>query len=241
MQTMTRAALAIVGILASGAGHAALEDRGGGLLYDTVLNVTWLQDASYAKNSGYDADGRMTWANAKTWADNLSFVDTVRGVTWSDWRLPTVNPVNGSTFNYSYSTSGTTDTGYNITSPNSEMAYMYYVNLGLTAHTPGGGGILGFPVNGTNVGPVTNLQYLSAYWSGSAYAPDPTGSAFYFDYYDGSQSYGSQLNERSAWAVRSGDVGTVAAVPEPETYAMLMAGLALVSVVARRRGRFASA
>ena len=33
--------------------QAALVDRGGGMLYDTVLNITWLQDANYAKTSNY--------------------------------------------------------------------------------------------------------------------------------------------------------------------------------------------
>jgi hypothetical protein len=36
-----------------------------------------------------------------------------------------------------------------------------------------------------------------------------------------------------AWAVRDGDV--TSPVPEPETYAMMLAGLGLVSIVARRR------
>ena len=44
----------------TGAAQAALHDRGGGLIYDDVLNVTWLQDASYARTSGYDADGGGT-------------------------------------------------------------------------------------------------------------------------------------------------------------------------------------
>ena len=30
----------------SGASHATLFDRGGGLLYDDVLNITWPQDAN---------------------------------------------------------------------------------------------------------------------------------------------------------------------------------------------------
>ena len=59
-------ALAAVGVLSSGLAQAALHDRGGGLLYDDILGVTWLQDANYAKTSGYDADGRMNWANANT-------------------------------------------------------------------------------------------------------------------------------------------------------------------------------
>ena len=71
--------------------QAGLVDRGGGMLYDTVLNVTWLQDANYAKTSGYcdtpgnclQLDGRMTWAKANTWANNLDYgghnIFTARG------------------------------------------------------------------------------------------------------------------------------------------------------------------
>lgn len=45
--------------------------------YDTVLNITWLADASYAKTSGYDADGLLSWDAAKTWAAQLN----INGVT----------------------------------------------------------------------------------------------------------------------------------------------------------------
>ena len=48
--------------------NAALYDRGNGLIYDDVLDITWLQDANYAQTSGYDTDGRMTWIEAKAWA-----------------------------------------------------------------------------------------------------------------------------------------------------------------------------
>ena len=108
--------------------QAALVDRGGGMLYDTVLNVTWLQDANYAKTSNYDADGRMTWTQANTWANNLNY-----GGYSSGWRLARNTPVNGtqSGWNYTYSTNGSTDYGFNITSTFSELSYMYYVNLGL--------------------------------------------------------------------------------------------------------------
>ena len=109
---------------------AALVNRGGGLIYDTVLDVTWLQDANYAKTSGDDDDGQMTWEQAKTWTAELSFYDSVRNKTWSDWRLPAVEPVNGSSFNFGWAFDGSTDEGYNITSPNSELMYMYYANLG---------------------------------------------------------------------------------------------------------------
>ena len=40
------AALCILGV---GSASAALIDRGNGLIYDNGLNITWLQDANYAK------------------------------------------------------------------------------------------------------------------------------------------------------------------------------------------------
>lgn len=122
--------LLFVGAMVSGTAQATLVDRGGGLLYDTVLNVTWLQDASYAKTSGYDADGKMSWYAANVWATNLVYHDSVRNVDYSDWRLPSTQPV-GAAWDYRAKNDGTTDYGYNISSPNSEMGYMYYVNMGL--------------------------------------------------------------------------------------------------------------
>ena len=74
----------------SGMANAELIDRGGGLIYDDLLDITWLQDANYARTSGYDGDGLMTWSVAMCWATNsLVYYDSVRDVTWDDWRLPT--------------------------------------------------------------------------------------------------------------------------------------------------------
>jgi hypothetical protein len=101
-------------------GNAALWDRGSGLIYDDVLNVTWLQDANYARTSGYSSvdNGRMTWSQATNWAENLIYYDSVRNVTWSDWRLPT--------------TSGT-NTGF---MNEGEMGSLYYES-GITSYSPG--------------------------------------------------------------------------------------------------------
>ena len=220
--------------------QALLVDRGSGMLYDTVLNVTWLQDANYAKTSGYDADGQMSWTQANTWANNLNY-----GGYSSGWRLARNTPVNGtpSGWNYTYSNAGTTDVGYNITSTFSELSYMYYVNLGLKGYYAASGayqpdfGVFG---NGTtggqkDVGLVKNLQSF-VYWSGTAYAPSPADFAWYFNTDYGRQDYYDQGNGFFAWAVRPGDV-TVAAVPVPGSVALLAGGLALLGVVTRRRGR----
>ncbi len=89
----------LAGLGFTGASHVSLIDRGNGLLYDSVLNVTWLQDANYAHTSGYagaDSTEAMNWATAKTWASDLVYGG------YSDWRLASDTPVNGSSFNYNY-------------------------------------------------------------------------------------------------------------------------------------------
>ena len=89
------------------------------MIYDDVLDITWLQDANYAMSSGYDTDGKMTWNEAIAWADQLSFGG------FNDWRLPMVSPVNGLAFSTDWGFDGSTDFGYNITRPTSELMYMY--------------------------------------------------------------------------------------------------------------------
>ena len=62
--------------------HADLIDLGNGMVYDTVQDLTWLQDLQHARTSGDDADGRFTFTEAKTWASDLVFGG------FADWRLP---------------------------------------------------------------------------------------------------------------------------------------------------------
>lgn len=84
--------------------HAVLINRGGGMIYSTDLNVTWLQDANYARTSGYDADGLMNWNDATAWASNLVYGG------YDDWRLPIYT--------------GSASTSY------TEMGYLTRVELG---------------------------------------------------------------------------------------------------------------
>ncbi|MDP2823739.1 MAG: hypothetical protein Q8O52_13825, partial [Sulfuritalea sp.] len=59
MKRLNKAALALLaaGLLSSGVAQAALNDRGGGLIYDDVLNITWLADANYAATQFAATDG----------------------------------------------------------------------------------------------------------------------------------------------------------------------------------------
>lgn len=203
-------ALATAGLLSSGIVQAALHDRGGGLIYDDVLDITWLADANYALTSGYDSDGRMSFSAANTWAAGLSYGG------YDDWRLPTA---------LNQDSTGPC-IGYNCTS--SEMGHMFYNNLGAAAgnHVLSG-------TNTANLALFTDLHSY-AYWSGTVYAPDPGSDAWSFTTTNGYQGIDFQSYEFYAWAVRPGDV---AAIPEPETYAMLLAGLGLLGVAAKWRRR----
>lgn len=214
--------------------EAALFDRGGGLLYDDVLDVTWLQDANYSKTSGYDADGKMSWTDANTWAANLVYHDSVRNVDFSDWRLPAIAPVNGtaSSYNYTYATNGGSDNGFGISSQYSELAYMYYVNLALQPAFDSTGsmtstyGVFGNGTNGgqNDVGLVKNLQGF-AYWSASEYIQN-ANYAWWVNFGLGRQGGYFKTDAYHAWAVRDGDV---AAVPVPG--AIWLFGSALAGLV----------
>lgn len=95
--------------------NAALVDNGDGTITDTDRNLMWLMDANYAKTSGYDADGKMTWLQAMTWADNLVFA------SYDNWRLPSALNSDG------------TGPCYDWNCMDSEMGHMYRIELGNSA------------------------------------------------------------------------------------------------------------
>jgi hypothetical protein len=232
----------VLAVCLSGTAQAALQGRdlNGSIdsfeaYYDTVLDITWLADANYGAGSIYDddsiyeqfdstTDGRMSWVNANAWTANLSFTDGVN--TYDDWRLPTVNLG---------STDGNTNWSFDIISPNSELVSMYYVNLvHLGINTPAisdcNTNSYGYCID--NIDPFSNLQ-LPVYWTDTEYTSN-TDSALVVSFLDGMQFDSTKTFAYNAWAVSNGDVG-IAAVPEPETYAMMLAGLGLVGAASRRR------
>jgi hypothetical protein len=67
-----------------------LIDRGHGLFYDVERDITWLQDANYAKTVGRTPDGQLTWNDAMAWVHALRY----RGI--GGWRLPSAFNADGS-------------------------------------------------------------------------------------------------------------------------------------------------
>lgn len=64
--------------------NAALYDRGNGLIYDDVLDVTWTQNGNLPQTLGYGNTGLMNWQDAMDWAEQLVYGG------FEDWRLPSI-------------------------------------------------------------------------------------------------------------------------------------------------------
>jgi hypothetical protein len=161
--------------------RADLIDRGGGLIYDTELDVTWLQDARYASTSGFDGDGRMTWPLAMSWAAELIYYDSVRDRSWSDWRLPSAKDFDSLGVPLCF--------GFDC--PKSEIGHLYFAH-GVTADSPT---------------PFINI-IKAEYWYEDTRAPLP-GLAWIFQFRTGKQDRTGpfeELNLGYVWAVRDGDV-----------------------------------
>jgi hypothetical protein len=73
-----------------------------------------------------------------------------------------------------------------------------------------------------------------SYWSGTVFAPSPSG-AWDFRAGNGGQLVGVQFRPLFAVAVLPGDVA--AAIPEPQTYALMLMGLGAVLLARRKRTR----
>ena len=211
----------------------ALYDRGNGLIYDDVLDITWLQDANYAQTSGYASanavgiqnqnsnhiliDGRMGWDASHDWVSQLEFQGHV------DWRLPSANFI--SLENPCFAYNGSCDTGYNNAS--SELGYMFYMNLNNPGYRSVNGVIQGYsPANSDFIDEVSgqSLSFLNLQSWTYLLAEDFSNDALIFDFYDGGQGPYYKSYSVYSWPVHDGDIG-LAPVPLPAGIYLFLSGL----------------
>lgn len=185
--------------------YSTLIDNGNGTITQIRNDgsvLMWLQDANYAKTSGYVSEaiyaheGRMFWSTAMKWADDLEYAG------YRDWRLPRADPLCNTYFNCE----------------NSELGNLFYQELGGVA----GQSILSS--SDPDLALFVNIQDYH-YWTSTDYpGSDDKHWAYYFYMANGGQS-GSRTgdvpghaSEFYAWAVR--------VVPEPISSVLFMTGTA---------------
>jgi hypothetical protein len=222
-----------VGVPGQGTWETTLQPRdldGNGevdAFYDATLNITW------ARNATMDGSRGLSWDDARAWASSL----TIGGA--NGWRLPTM--IDTAAPGCQFGNSGGTDCGFNV-QPRSggitfnEMAHLYYVTLGNLGYCAVGDEVCSTAQPGwglANTGNFQNLDDVHYVYTDLLY-PDPRG-VFDFSFIYGHQSFGSRFAiQMDAMVVHAGDV---APIPEPQSVAMLVAGLGVLAVAVRRRVR----
>lgn len=211
-------------------GYGTIVNGGSGdyqLIYDTDIDITWLD---FTKSNDF-------WLEQMSWADGLEV--EFGGIVFDDWQLPRTLPVNGSEYMYYIADDGSTDSGYNISAPDSaypgskgsEMAHLYYTTLGNLGFydVNGNEGQPGYGLK--NTGPFVNLL-AEDYWSSTQYAPVST-SVWDFDFDYGRQSDVGKTGDPNVYALAVRD-GNIASVPDASIILLLGSSLFGLGVFSRK-------
>jgi PEP-CTERM motif-containing protein len=190
--------------------------------YDTTLNVTWLADANVAETQGYRGEGGYPYRFGVQ--PNSSFIGSldIYGVT--GWRLPQV-------FDTSYapaSCAGRIQPGFGCSfkpdAGSSELASLFYTTLGNAQGSF------------ANTGNFSNVQNGAYYFDGMYTGPRDSVWGAVQHFTNGTHSITVEAYSLYGWAVKDGDV-MVSHAPEPETYALMLLGLAGVGAWVKRQKR----
>jgi hypothetical protein len=223
------AVIAGVLVLALGNAQAALIDRGGGLIYDDVLNVTWLQDANYAKSnsfgvSGINSNGSMSWYTAQVY---IGALNSASHLGYNSWRMPTTLIWDAGC------TKGLGGlSGYDMNCTGSALGSLYFETLGRQGPYDQWG-ILHPGTENNNSGPFINLDPVS-YWTSTDW-PNSIDVAYRFDFLTGGldESW-KEFSFPRVWAMLDGDVAA-SPVPAPPAFILMLTGLGILGATRRRK------
>jgi hypothetical protein len=213
-----------------GSAQAALFDRGNGLIYDDVFNITWMADMNYPTTSGYSGPGvtsdiygnaLVDWYAATTWAEGLNYGG------FSDWRLPTLVPDDSTCTSWYYrDPRGPESFGLNCRG--GELSHLFVEYLGNQPN---------MSVQSSSKTPEQEanfslfINFRAGYWSSTSDIIYPSVCAWNFTSYNGTQNGcgGKNYSGLMAVAVRDGDV------PAPSSVALSLLGLALLGFARSQR------
>lgn len=209
--------------------------NGQDFVYSSVSNVTWTRDANLlstliSRSSDADGNGTLDVIDAieaitpnslhtflsdgrTTWWGANAFVAYLNSISYGgsdNWRLPTVVSEN---FGFVTATNGTVS--------GDELSELYFDELGSKAANPANSSSP-YGISDPN-NHFKNLQ-SDYYWYGTEYA-DWYNDSWFFTTSFGTQYYGSKASLFYVWVINP---GTITVVPEPNSLAMLLAGLGLL-------------
>lgn len=204
------AAAVLAGALAwAPAAEAGLVDRGGGLVYDTERDLTWLASPALLP-------GPMAWLDAASFASDFEYAGG------SDWLMP-------DTPFFDAACAGSEGFGC----VDSDMGHLFHQRLG------GQPGESVFDATGDTPEQLAAVALMPAlvngwFWSWQI-ADDGVGSAFAFHFGTGQQLIRDTALSGRVLLVHTGDLGAVATVDTPPTLPLALAAAALALVLRPRR------
>jgi len=217
--------------------------------FDTVVNDILSASPTISSYPNYfsptgaytlsDADFSNTQLGKTTWFGAMAFANYLNSISYggsTHWEIPTFSKPT-----YCFDSVGGSNCGYNVatngTIRGDELPELFHQELNSNSFRDRNGFNvidLGLPFGIQDLENKFDNEMFDAYWSGSEYGlpnSDENYSSWYFLMSAGANGANYKNALLYAWAITPGQILTI---PEPNSIAMLMAGLGLLGITLRR-------